>query len=417
MSPSRPLEHIRVFDLTHVWSGPYAAQMLAAMGAEVIHFESTRRPDMARQTLVLPIDRGHPVDRSLYFAQHNRGKLGVSLNLSDERGRDLFLRMLPRADAVINNYSNRVMENWGLTFERLSAVNPGVVVVALPSYGGTGPNRDHVAYGDALEAATGLMRPRGYSAGEPIRDGVPYPDATAGLAAAGAILLGLASRRRTGRGVAVDISQRDVSLRNMGEAFVAFQLNGDEPEQWRNSHPHWCPHGTYPAAGDDRWLAIAVRTDDEWVSLCRVMRREELASDPRFESSFQRLRHRHEADALVSDWSRHVDNHEGQRLLMAAGIPAGAVLYPEDLLTDDQLAARRFYPEVEHPVTGRHRLFSMPQVFRRVETRTAARAPLFGEHTREVLRRLAGVDDQEYERLEAAGVVGGVPDYSAGITW
>ncbi len=405
----KPLEHIRILEIAQVWAGPYATQMLSVMGAEVIHLESHNRPDMARQFNIVETEVGNFEDRSPYFVQHNRGKLGMSLNLADPRGREIFLKLVPHVDAILNNYSRRVMPNWGFTLDKLSELNPQIVLVGMPSYGGTGPMKDYVCFGEALESATGLVRPRGYRPEEPLRSGSAYPDPAGGLAAAAALLMGLAYRRRTGKGVSIDLSQRDVSVKLMGEAFLAYQMNGEEPSQLENRHPHWAPHRAFRAKGDDRWLTIAVRTDEEWRRLCDVMGRPELADDPRFASGVARLRSLDELNAAVEAWTATQDAHAAQMCLMRAGVPAAQVLSPGEGLSNEQFLAREFHPTIDHPVIGKLQLFSMPHVFHRLKTRLPTRSPLFGEHTRELLHRLAGIDDAEYDRLEAEGIVGGHP--------
>ncbi len=407
----KPLSHILVLDITQAYAGPFGGEILAGLGAEVIHVESHIRPDVARFIHPVPVKNGHAEDGGAYFSQHNQGKLGVNLNLGHERGREIFLRLVPQVDAILNNFSARVMDNWGFTFERLSALNPGLVTVGMPSFGATGPQSGWVCYGEALEAATGLVQARGYGPNEPIRSGVAYPDAVGGVTAAHALMAGLAYRRRTGRGVAIDLSQRDGGIRLMGEAFLAFAMNGEEAAQCENEHPQWVPHRAYRAAGEDRWITIVARDDPEWRSICGVIGRPELAIDPRYATGPARLAARAEVDRLIEDWSLCQEPHDAQARLMAVGVPAGVVLTTAELIANEQLAARRFYPEVDHPAIGRHRVHAMPHRLVRAELREPARAPLFDEHTREVLRRLAGVDDAEYADLVALGVTGQRPKF------
>ncbi len=266
-----PLEHVKIIDLTQVWAGPFSTQMLAAMGAEVIHVESQHRPDLARTFDIQDVPTHIPEDRSPYFNQHNRKKKAISLDLSSEKGREIFLRMIPNVDCVINNFSRRVLPNWGFTYERLSAINPGIIMLGMPSHGATGPQADYVCFGEALEGATGLVAPRGYVQGEPLRSGAAYPDPAGGLVAASALLAGLAYRRRTGKGMNFDMSQRDCSIRLMGEAFLGYGMNGEEPSQLNNAHPHWAPHRAYRAAGDDQWLTIACANDEQWRALATAI--------------------------------------------------------------------------------------------------------------------------------------------------
>jgi len=404
-----PLEHVKVIDLTQVWAGPFSTQMLAAMGAEVIHVESQHRPDLARTFDIQDVPTHIPEDRSPYFNQHNRKKKAISLDLSSEKGREIFLRMIPNVDCVINNFSRRVLPNWGFTYERLSAINPGIIMLGMPSHGATGPQADYVCFGEALEGATGLVAPRGYVQGEPLRSGAAYPDPAGGLVAASALLAGLAYRRRTGKGMNFDMSQRDCSIRLMGEAFLGYGMNGEEPSQLNNAHPHWAPHRAYRAAGDDQWLTVACANDEQWRALATAIGRPELATDPRFASGLARLHNREELDAILAAWAKDQDAPAAKLMLMRAGVPAGEVLTVGTATEDPHLQARDMYPMMDHPVIGPHFSFAMPQKFIRTPTRPGGRAPLFSEHTHELVTELAGVGEQEYEELRAAEVIDAHP--------
>lgn len=404
-----PLEHIKVLDLTAAYAGPFAGEILAALGAEVMHVESQLRPDVSRFIHPAPDGTGHPEDRASYFSQHNQGKLDLNVNLAEKAGRDLLLRLVPHVDVILNNFSARVLENWGFTLEKLSALNPGIILVGMPSFGATGPDSGWVCYGEALESASGLVRARGYSPEEPIRSGTAYPDSIGGITAAHAILAGIAYRRKSGRGISIDCSQREGCLRLMGEGFLEYAMTGKEPGLWENRHPLYAPHGTYPAR-DGEWLAVAVTTDAEWQALCDVIGRPDLAVEPRFATSPGRVSARDEVDAAVAAWAAGQDYREAQRRLLAAGVPAGAVLLASAVVGDEHMVARTFYRTVDHPAVGAHKVHSVPFRFATAGPVPTARAPLYDEHTRDLLRRYAGVDDAEYAELVAAGLTGHRPE-------
>ncbi len=404
----RPLEHIRVLDLTAAYAGPFAGEILAALGAEVMHVESHLRPDVSRFISPAPGGTGDPENRGTYFSQHNQGKLALNINLAEKAGRDLLLRFVPHVDVILNNFSARVLENWGYTLEQLSALNPGIILVGMPSFGATGPDSGWVCYGEALEAASGLVRARGYGPEEPIRSGTAYPDSIGGITAAYAILAGIAYRRKNGRGISIDCSQREGCLRLMGEGFLEYAMSGREPGLWENRHPLYAPHGTYPAR-DGEWLAVAVTADDQWPALCDVIGRPDLAADPRLATAAGRVAARAEVDAAVATWAAGQDYREAQRRLMTAGVPAGAVLLASGVIEDEHLVARNFYRTIEHPAIGTHQVHSVPFRFTAAGPVPTARAPLYDEHSRELLRRYAGVDDREYAEFVAAELTGHRP--------
>ncbi len=404
----RPLEHIRVLDLTAAYAGPFAGEILAALGAEVMHVESHLRPDVSRFISPAPGGTGDPENRGTYFSQHNQGKLALNINLAEKAGRDLLLRLVPHVDVILNNFSARVLENWGYTLEQLSALNPGIILVGMPSFGATGPDSGWVCYGEALEAASGLVRARGYDPEEPIRSGTAYPDSIGGITAAYAILAGIAYRRKNGRGISIDCSQREGCLRLMGEGFLEYAMSGREPGLWENRHPLYAPHGTY-AARDGEWLAVAVTADDQWPALCDVIGRPDLAADPRLGAAAGRVAARAEVDAAVAAWAAGQDYREAQRRLMTAGVAAGAVLLASGVIEDEHLVARHFYRTIEHPAIGTHQVHPVPFRFTAAGPVPTARAPLYDEHSRELLRRYAGVDDREYAELVAAELTGHRP--------
>jgi benzylsuccinate CoA-transferase BbsF subunit len=187
-------------------------------------------------------------------------------------------------------------------------------------------------------------------------------------------------------------------------------MNHEEPSQLRNAHPHWAPHRVFRATGDDKWLAVAVTNDRQWQVLCDVIGRPELKDDPRFATGEARLRNREAANEVVEGWVAVQDAHEAQMTLMRAGVPAGEILTVGGATRDEHLLARNMYPESDHPIVGKHFMYAMPQKFVRTDTRTGGRAPLFSEHTREVLQRLAGLSDDEYAANEAEGVVAKHPE-------
>lgn len=406
-APRPPLDGVRILDITQVWAGPYASELLCELGATVIHVEGPLRPDMVRYSAAPPGEWDRPEETGGYFHQQNRGKLSFTLDLSRPEGQALLVEVAATCDIVVNNFSPRVMRNWGADYESLRKLNPAITTVGMPGFGATGPYGNYVCYGEALEGAAGLVRLTGYSADEPVRAGIAYLDPTGGINGALLMLSALRYRQVTGEGQHIDLSQHAAGVKLVGEAVLAYQLTGALPDTYANHHADWSPHALYPAAGEDRWVAIAIRSDDEWQRFCHVARIEAPASLATAEA---RLAARDGADALVSRWTRTLPDAHVAKLLRAAGIAAAPVTFGAELLEHPQFIARGTFPEIEHPVTGKRRLTRTPLVFERAPVGTFRRAPLFGEHNRQILREFIGKSDAEVDDLEARGVVGGRPE-------
>lgn len=413
-----PLEGIRIVDLTQVWAGPFTTVMLAELGADAIHIESPTRPDMTRFWTVRVELEGDLWEKSSYFSQHNRGKRSLILDLAHDEARQIIRELVAESDIVINNYSRRVMDNWGFTYESLLQHNPKLIYVTMPSYGATGPHRDYVSFGDSLQAAAGFVRWRGYGPDEPRRAGSPMPDPYSAYAVAALILASLRHRDATGEPVYLDVAQRDAALRLVGDELLAYQMTGEEPHQFENEHREWAPHRAYRCSGRDRWVTIACRDDAEFVALCDVMLRPELASDPRFAQSAERHRNRAALDEIIEAWTAKLEAKWVETYVLRAGVPAGVVQRASEILVHPQFLHRDFFPWTHHPTGGDARLHSTPVYLHNLpNARTNRAGPVFGEHTHEVLRDVLGKSDSEIGALEASGAVGGVPDVSGVVIW
>ena len=259
-APGVILGGIRVLDLTHAWAGPFATQLLADYGAEVIKIETCERPDMLRFS-TWPTDETRPdaYNRGGWFQYLGRNKLSLTLDLKQPQGHDLFKRLVAQSDVVIENFSARVMPHLGLDYAVLQAVNPRLIMISMPGYGTVGPYKDFVAFGEMIEPFAGLSELTGYPDRAPLRLAVAYPDPVAGFHAALATLLALRQRRQTGRGQHIHIPHREPITRMLGEAVLDYTVNGRTPRRIGNRHRAWAPHGCYPCRGPDRWITIAVR--------------------------------------------------------------------------------------------------------------------------------------------------------------
>jgi crotonobetainyl-CoA:carnitine CoA-transferase CaiB-like acyl-CoA transferase len=399
-----PLEGVRIADLTMMWAGPYATRVLAEMGAEVIKIESPRAWDNVRT--LLPIEHREPWNASWYFNDYNRDKKSLTLDLAQPRGCELFLRLVARCDVVIENYRAEVLDKLGVGYDALRGARPDVILVSMAGFGKTGPERDLVGFGPTVEMMAGISSLTGYGDdGIPYKTGISYGDPVGGLAAVSAVVLALIQRRRTGRGVWIDLAQREAMSQMAGEAFVAASLRGERPTHYGNRHPAWAPQGVYRVRGEDQWLAISVRDDAEWRVLAGAIGAGDLA-----ELSLAERRDRHdELDLRIAAWSREQDPQAAMEALQALRVPAARVLDTHDIHWDPQLLARESWTFLPHPCTA-----PWPQpvsAWRLVEANPRPRrhAPLFGEHNREILCGLLGLPEGELAELEAAHVIGEAP--------
>ena len=405
-----PLHGIRVLDLTMAWAGPYGTRLLADMGAEVIKIESVNNWDVLRALNGQRPDVERVWDKSPYFNGLNRNKYGIALDLSNPRGRDLFLRLAEIADVVIDNFRAEVMHNLGLDYEALSEANDQIIVVTMPGHGRTGPERDFVTYGTTIEALSGLAHLSGYEDGPPHKTGIAYPDPLAGVAAAAAVSLALWDRRRTGLGQYIELAQRENMISVIGEFVVAFSLNGREPPRRGNRDLSMAPHGCYPCLGDDQWITIACEDDAQFAALCSVLDRAELAGEPRFADVVSRFRNQGALDEVIASWTREQTKGAATDALQGAGVPAMPVLSVPEVYEDPQLRERDFFETVSHAIAGVWNIEGPHWRMSESPAHIRLPAPSFGEHNNHVFRELLALSDEDIRRIEAEGITGTTPN-------
>lgn len=403
----KALDNVHVLDLTAWQAGPTVTMILADFGAEVLKIEAPTRLDGWRGGAGLLQERAY--ERSPIWNAVNRNKLGLSLDLKSEEGRDLFLRLVKEADVVVENYTPRVMENFGLSYDTLRAINERIVMIALSGFGATGPWRDYSAFAFPTEQVSGIAYLTGERGGAPLLIGQPVTDAMAGAMGAFAVLTALYRRETTGEGVYIDLSQIETLSNFVAEQLIDASLNGRDPERRGNDRAGFEPHGLFPCLPEGNWLAIAVRADDEWARLCRVIGRNDLAKDTALATLPGRIAARAQIRAAIADWSRGHDGFAATEALQAQHIPASVAMRPSQLMNDEQLWSRGFFQMLDREEIGAHaypgavvRLARTPATFDRP-------APLFGQHTREILKAKLSLSDDELERLDTAGVTSTVP--------
>ena len=405
-----PLAGIRVVDLTMVWAGPFGTRLLGDYGAEVIKVEGPGQWDLLRGLGGIPrtVDRWY--NRAAYFNHNNRNKYSAAIDLRQEAGHDLLLQLLAKSDVLVENYRANVMDNLGLSFEEVRAVNPRIVYVSMPGHGKTGPEAHYVTYGTNVEQLAGLVSVSGYEGGEPLKTGFSYGDPTAGLAVPAAVALGLRQRNRTGEGVHIDLAQRENLTGFVGEYLVDYSMNRELRAPAGNTHPHNAPHGVYPSGGEDRWITIACENDEQFAGLCRAMQQEELAEDERFATMAARKANERELDAIIGEWTARWGHYEAMHLLQRHGVPAGAVLTIPEVVSDPQLRTRGAWSEQVHPDAGTWEVETPPWNLTRTPGHARIPAPGFAEHNGYVFRDLLGLDEDTIARLYADGVTADEPN-------
>lgn len=429
-----PLEGIRVVDMTVVWSGTFAAMLLADMGAEVIRVESTQfapygtRGVVVRPTPALLQTRGlmtvgypnreageRPWNRIALFNAHARNKLSMTVDYMRPEGLEIVRRLIARSDIFLENNAYGVVERLGLGYREVSEVKPDIIMISMPGFGNSGPYRNRVALGRHLECIAGHTMLRGYRDTDPTwTTEVYHCDASAGGIAAFAALTALHYRQRTGKGQFVDVAQVETIIPQLGEFVMDYVMNGRQGESMGNRDPRAAPCGLYPCRGKDRWVAITVFTDEEWQGLVRAMGRPSWAQDPRFSSTSDRWRCQDELDRRIAGWTRERDDYQIMHLLQAENVPAGPLMDERDCYNDPHVRSREFFEQVEHAECGTH--LYPGSLWKMSRTPIHIRQPpcRLGEDNEYVYRTILGVSDQEYSDLERQGHIG--MDYDPGIT-
>ncbi len=400
-----PLAGIRVANFGWSWVGPVAGQTFAFLGAEVYKIESHARIDINRTLPPFAEGIASP-DRSLQNHAGWAGNGSVTLNLRDARGRDLARRLVAECDVVLENFGPGVMDRLGLGYDDLRRLRPGLVFVSMPAAGLDGPMSSVRTYGTSLSSIAGLDSITGYDESGPVTMENAFADPLGGIVGAIATLLALFHRRTTGRGQHVDYSQQEGALQFMGPALMDLAFNGRVAGPIDNRHPvgAGAPHGVFPCLGDDRWISIAVLSDDEWQRLCTAMGSPVWAEDPRLVTAAGRLAHLDDVHGPLAEWTLGFDDYELAGALQRHGVAAAPVLNVADLLHDPHYRARQTFIEVRHPLGFTETIYgSYVKLSRTVPD--VRPGPAMGQDNDHVLRGLLGLSDTDFAHLVSVGVI------------
>ncbi len=392
--PSAILQGIRVVDLTRIVAGPYTTRMLGDFGAEVIKVQSAK------------MATGIEADTTPYFCAWNRNKRSITLNMDHHEARQILLKLVKISDVVVENFSPRVMSNWGLTYAALKKSNDRLIMLSMSGAGQNGPWKDFVAYGPTLQSLGGLTYLTSYSQDAPMGLGYAYADMVSGLYGAILILAALQHRDRCGQGQYIDLSEHEAVCTTIGPALIDAGFHhqivpgGNDAE-----HRPAAPFGCYKCSGTDRWCVIAVFTEEEWQSLRGVLGNPAWSKADRFASVAGRLKHKEILDRHIGEWTAQQAAEKVAENLQRAGIAAGVVQNAEDLANDPQLVANNFFTSLRHPVLGEMKTDTYPLKFKNGRPAAWKASPLLGEANQYVFEELLGMKKATIRSYIRRGII------------
>jgi crotonobetainyl-CoA:carnitine CoA-transferase CaiB-like acyl-CoA transferase len=402
-----PLHGVLILDLTAWWAGPSVGQMLGSLGADVIKIESVGHPDGQRlsSTAKLP-----PEDKwwetGYLFQIANVNKRGITLNLSSEKGRELLWQLIDRADAIVENFSPRVMEGFGFGWESIQQRNPRAVLMRMPAFGLDGPWRDRTGFAQTMEALSGMAWLTGYPDLPPILPLGPC-DPLAGMHATFSLLGALRHRDQHSKGVFVETPMVESVLNAAAEMVIEYSAYGALLTRDGNRGPAAAPQGAYRCAGDDTWVAIAITTDAQWESLRDVMGRPGWAKDPAYSTDAGRRVAADYIDERITEWTTMMPADEVADRLVETGVPSAVVVPAVEVINNPSMRARGFVEPLDHPLLGRHDVLGIPfRMAGRSGGWIKRPAPMLGQHNDEILGGLLGLSSVDLAELRRSGVVG-----------
>lgn len=391
------LEGIKVLDLTRVLAGPYATMILADMGADVIKVEMPGKGDDSRHF------GPYIGDESAYFMSINRNKKSMTLNLKEQKGKDILKELVKQVDVIVENYRPGTMEKLGLGYDVLKEINPKIIYAASSGFGHTGPYSKRPAYDGVVQAMGGIMSITGQKGGKPTRVGPSVGDITAGLFTAIGILAALQTRNTQGVGQKVDVAMLDCQVAILENAIARYVVSGDVPKPAGNRHSSIVPFEPFETA--DGEIMIAAGNDNLYKKYCAAMGRPELAEDERFVTNLLRSDNYDELRPVLGEVMATKTTEEWQKIMDDAGVPNGPINTVDKVITNEQVVAREMIQEVDHPIAGKLKMPGVPIKMSETPGSIRTHAPLLGQHTNELLSSMLGLSDDEIEELKANKVL------------
>jgi len=381
----KPLEGLRVLDLSRVLAGPYCTMMMADYGADIVKIEPPKVGDDSRAF-------GPFVGKeSAYFMSLNRNKRSMTLNFKRQEECDVFREMVKHADVVVENYRPGTMEKFGLGYDELKAINPKIIYAACSGFGHSGPYQYKPAYDIIVQAMGGIMSITGPEGGEPTRVGASVGDIIAGMFTAYGVMMALYHREKTGEGQKVDVGMLDCQVAVLENAIARYVTSGSVPVPLGNRHPSITPFSAFTAK--DGHIIVGAGNERLWIKLCNILGKPELLTDPRFDTNSNRTVHVKELSAILNEVFIGKTINEWMDVLETAELPCAPINTVEKIINDPQIKARNMIVEVEHPVAGHLKMAGLPVKMSLTPGAVERPAPLLGQHTAELLKEILGWDE------------------------
>ncbi|MBN1190840.1 MAG: CoA transferase [Dehalococcoidales bacterium] len=398
-----PLEGIRILDFCQMWAGPHLSEWLSVMGAEVIKLETSLRIDYMRTVGAPPGMAGTGPDVGSAFATLNFAKKSIILNMNQPKARELAKRLVKICDVITENFGGGVLERWGLSYNEMKAINPGIIYYAGSGYGRSGPHKERPAYAEIVDAYVGATWANGFSGGEPAVVGVsPWTDGAQALHGAFGVLAAVYHHKQTGEGQFIDAAMIEGNSNFLGEMVMGYLINSRVPERTGNYDAIMAPHNAYPCkktAGEDEWVVIAVAGQKEWKAFCRVLGNPAWTKKAEFSDELCRWKNREAMDKYIREWTRRYGAYVIADRLQKAGVTAAPSLSTKQLTHDKHINERGFFIHNEHPVLGNVLLTGLPFRLNDGPAGNYRHAPLLGEHNDYVFGKLLGLSAAEIRQL------------------
>ncbi|MFC2001014.1 CaiB/BaiF CoA transferase family protein [Chloroflexota bacterium] len=398
------LAGIRVTDFGHVLAGAIPGQLMADMGAEVIKVETRARLDYMRRGRPIIGDKPDP-EQNPMFHNVNHSKLSISVDMVQPKANRLLKELIKISDVVIENFSPAVMGSIGLDYPDLVQVKPDIIMLSMPGAGRHGPRRNVRTVAPTVNSLSGIDYLTGYTGEQPLGIKLIYGDMCSALHGLFALLTALHYRRKTGKGQHIDLSMCESITVLMGEAIMDYTMNNRVLSAQGNRHPTMAPHNLYRCQGEDKWVAIAVDTEEEWKSFCQAVGNPEWVNEVRFSDKFKRMNNLDALDKHITEWTVNYTPYEVMDILQKAGVAATPHMSAADRFYDPHYQEHKVYVDVEHPILGSEVIYN--QVWKMSETpgRIRRRAPLMGEHNNYVFGELLHLPSEEIEQLVEEKVI------------